>query len=144
MAGLGVGAPLGITLGGFFFGWPLWDIVVALVILHPLMAALLDRIVVLKAGLAPDRVILRRLFTARVITRDAVSRVVIDPPVSDVKEKLNVSTKTRLLSIRMREGRLFETTLVSPGLQLRIARVLDPDRYPGDYLDGLVPVAPEP
>ena len=104
-----------------------------------LLMAIIAPVSVLKVGISPGRVAIKRLFTTLVIDRRQVMRVALVPPIDDVTRKTpwwrgSVSG----LSIEYKDRRKKPTVLnnISPeGLKLRVARTLNPENYAGDPLE---------
>ncbi len=92
---------------------------------------------VVRVGVSNGCVVLRKLFSSKTVLREEVARVEVDPPVSDVDAGISWSERTGFIRVSFLDGRppIYDTN-VTPGLKLRIARALDPNRFSGEPLEG--------
>lgn len=83
-------------------------------------------------GFGSDRVIFKGILKTIIVSRDEVERVTFSLPIeSDDPQKIDWWGGPRsLLTIQFRNGRKMESGFIVEGLQLRIARVLDPKNHP--------------
>lgn len=83
-------------------------------------------------GFGNDRIVFKGILKTIIVSRDEVERVTLSQPIeSDDPERIDWWGGPRsLMTIQFRNGKKMQHGWIVEGLQLRIARVLDPKNHP--------------
>jgi len=130
---VGGGWAIGVAVAWWAFPWGPSILVGGAALSLALIVAVLSGETVMRVGLTRDEVVLRRPFWSLIVRTSEVESLVLDPPVQTVGEGVAWWRRGSRLEIRV-SGRKKPLVLsnLPEGLKLRVARVLDHVRHPGD------------
>ena len=87
-------------------------------------------------GIGRDEVILKRLLGRMTLRRDEVERIVLSRKIlSDDTKHVDWWGFTPRMTVKLRDGREKNLTMIQDGIKLRMARVLDPENHPTNAVE---------
>ncbi len=144
LPGLLIGGLIGLGLGWIFFlsSPTLASIRVLLFWLSTIvgfgaMFAVFVRTQVIRVGIGGDRILVKKLSGTLFIQREDVASISLNPPVGTVADAIKWWGRTSNLRIEFRDDTKppIQLNNIPDGVKLRVARALNPERYPGDPLE---------